>query len=105
MTLALPAVAAEPLSLAMVGFFEVLPVELGSVGRDTAILVLATGLGLGVARLVGLGPDLPPPLIDDGPMGPRSLAPVCPRRCTRVATGVRPGARTRIPDELNPPLP
>ena len=32
----------------MVGFFNVLPLELGSVGRDTAALVLATGLGLGV---------------------------------------------------------
>ena len=47
-TLALLAVAAEPLSQAMVGFFNVLPLELGSVGRDTAVLVLATGLGLGV---------------------------------------------------------
>jgi cell division transport system permease protein len=47
-TLALLAVAAEPLSQAMVGFFNVLPLELGSVGRDTAALVLATGLGLGV---------------------------------------------------------
>ena len=33
---------------AMVGFFEVLPLELGSLARDTAILVLASGLGLGV---------------------------------------------------------
>jgi len=48
LTLALLAVAAEPLSQAMVGFFNVLPLELGSVGRDTAALVLATGLGLGV---------------------------------------------------------
>ncbi len=48
LTLALLAVAAEPLSRAMVGFFNVLPLELGSVGRDTAALVLATGLGLGV---------------------------------------------------------
>ena len=47
-TLALLAVAAEPLSQAMVGFFNVLPLQLGSVGRDTAMLVLATGVGLGV---------------------------------------------------------
>jgi cell division transport system permease protein len=40
--------AADPLSQAMVGFFNVLPLQLGSVGRDTAVLVLATGLGLGV---------------------------------------------------------
>ena len=32
----------------MVGFFNVLPLQLGTVGRDTALLVLATGLGLGV---------------------------------------------------------
>ena len=48
LTLALLAVAAEPLSQAMVGFFNVLPLQLGSVGRDTAMLVLATGVGLGV---------------------------------------------------------
>ena len=48
LTLVLLAVAAEPLSQAMVGFFNVLPLELGSVGRDTAILVFATGVGLGV---------------------------------------------------------
>ena len=40
--------AAEPLSQAMVGFFNVLPLQLGTVGRDTMVLVLATGLGLGV---------------------------------------------------------
>ena len=48
LTLALLAFAADPLSQAMVGFFNVLPLELGSVGRDTAALVLATGVGLGV---------------------------------------------------------
>jgi cell division transport system permease protein len=47
-TLGLLYVASEPLSQAMVGFFNVLPLELGSVAVDTAILVLATGLGLGV---------------------------------------------------------
>lgn len=47
-TLGLLVAAAEPLSQAMVGFFNVLPLQLGSVGRDTAALVLATGLGLGI---------------------------------------------------------
>jgi cell division transport system permease protein len=46
--LGLLVVAAEPLSQAMVGFFNVLPLQLGTVGRDTTLLVLATGLGLGV---------------------------------------------------------
>lgn len=46
--LGLLAVAAEPLSQAMVGFFNVLPLRLGSVARDTALLVLGTGVGLGV---------------------------------------------------------
>jgi cell division transport system permease protein len=40
--------AADPLSVAMVGFFNVLPLQLGTLGRDTALIVLATGLGLGV---------------------------------------------------------
>jgi cell division transport system permease protein len=47
-TLGLLVVAADPLSQAMVGFFNVLPLQLGSLGRDTAAIVLATGLGLGV---------------------------------------------------------
>ncbi len=47
-TLALLAIAADPLSQAMVGFFNVLPLHLGSLARDTATIVLATGLGLGV---------------------------------------------------------
>ncbi len=47
-TLALLTAGAEPLSQAAVGFFNVLPLQLGSVGRDTAVLVFATGLGLGV---------------------------------------------------------
>jgi cell division transport system permease protein len=47
-TLALLALAADPLSQAMVGFFNVLPLQLGTLGRDTAAIVLATGLGLGV---------------------------------------------------------
>jgi len=47
-TLGLLALAADPLSQAMVGFFNVLPLQLGSLGRDTALIVLATGLGLGI---------------------------------------------------------
>jgi cell division transport system permease protein len=47
-TLGLLVASADPLSTAMVGFFNVLPLQLGNVGRDTAILVLGTGLGLGV---------------------------------------------------------
>jgi len=47
-TLGLLLAASDPLSRAMVGFFNVLPIELGSVGRDTAVLVLGTGVGVGV---------------------------------------------------------
>ena len=47
-TVAILALAAQPASAAMAGFFNVLPLELGPVGRDTAVLVLGTGLGLGV---------------------------------------------------------
>ena len=47
-SLGLLALAADPLSAAMVGFFNVLPLQLGTLGRDTAAIVLATGLGLGV---------------------------------------------------------
>jgi cell division transport system permease protein len=47
--LGLLAAGAEPLSRAMVGFFNVLPLQLGSLPRDTAVIVLATGVGLGVA--------------------------------------------------------
>jgi cell division transport system permease protein len=47
-TLGLLYAGSEPLSQAMVGFFNVLPLELGSVGRDTAVIVTATGVGLGV---------------------------------------------------------
>ncbi len=47
-TLALLVIAADPLSAAMVGFFNILPLQLGTLGRDTAVIVLATGLGLGV---------------------------------------------------------
>jgi len=47
-TLGMLVLVSEPLSQAMVSFFNVLPIELGSVGRDTAILVLGTGVGVGV---------------------------------------------------------
>ncbi len=47
-TLGLLAAGSEPMSEAMVGFFNVLPLRLGSLARDTALIVLATGLGLGV---------------------------------------------------------
>ena len=47
-TLGLLYAGSEPLSQAMVGFFNVLPLELGSVATDTALLVFGTGVGLGV---------------------------------------------------------
>jgi len=47
-TILLLTAGAEPISRAVVGFFNVLPIELGSLGRDTAVIVLVTGLGLGV---------------------------------------------------------
>jgi len=47
-TIGLLAATSEPLGQALVGFFNVLPLQLGSVGRDTAMLVFATGVGLGV---------------------------------------------------------
>jgi cell division transport system permease protein len=47
-TLGLLSAGAEPMSRAAVGFFNVLPLQLGSLGRDTAVIVFATGLGLGV---------------------------------------------------------
>jgi cell division transport system permease protein len=47
-TLGLLAASADPLSVAMAGFFNILPLQLGSLGRDTALIVMGTGLGLGV---------------------------------------------------------
>ncbi|MCJ7710421.1 MAG: FtsX-like permease family protein, partial [Chloroflexi bacterium] len=47
-TIGLLVAAADPLSAAMVGFFNVLPLQLGTLGRDTALIVIGTGLGLGV---------------------------------------------------------
>jgi len=40
--------AAEPLSQFMTGFFQILPISVGSISRDVTILVLGAGLGLGV---------------------------------------------------------
>ncbi len=45
--LGLLALAAGPLSDLMYGFFRVLPLELGTLTRDVAFLVLGTGAGLG----------------------------------------------------------
>lgn len=47
-TLGLLALGAEPLGGVMTGFFEVLPLQLGSLGRDLGLLVMGTGVGLGV---------------------------------------------------------
>ena len=47
-TLGLLYVGSEPIGRAMVGFFNVLPLELGTVGRDTVVLVFGTGVGLGI---------------------------------------------------------
>jgi len=42
------AAAAEPLGQFMVGFFEVLPIRVAPLARDVTLLVLGTGVGLGV---------------------------------------------------------
>jgi cell division transport system permease protein len=41
--------AAEPLSHFMVGFFQILPISVGSISRDVTMLVVGAGTGLGVA--------------------------------------------------------
>ena len=41
--------ASDPLGRMMVDFFQILPIRVGTISRDVAILVLGTGLGLGVA--------------------------------------------------------
>ena len=46
--LAILAVASGPMTDFMYGFFRVLPLELGSLQRDVILLVLGTGLGVGV---------------------------------------------------------
>lgn len=40
--------AAEPLSRFMFEFFEILPIQIGSISRDVTLLVVAAGTGLGV---------------------------------------------------------
>jgi cell division transport system permease protein len=40
--------AAEPLSHFMVGFFDILPINVGSISRDVTMLVVGSGMGLGV---------------------------------------------------------
>ena len=47
-TLGLLALGAEPLSAFMADFFRVLPLQLGSLTRDLVVLVLGTGVGLGI---------------------------------------------------------
>jgi cell division transport system permease protein len=42
------ALAADPLGRFMFDFFRLLPLQLGTLARDVALLVLATGFGLGV---------------------------------------------------------
>jgi cell division transport system permease protein len=40
--------ASEPLSRFMVGFFQILPINVGSISRDVTMLVVGSGMGLGV---------------------------------------------------------
>ena len=47
-TLGVLAAAADPLSGFMVEFFEVLPLEVGSLTRDLVTLVMGAGVGLGI---------------------------------------------------------
>jgi cell division transport system permease protein len=47
-TLAILAGAAEPLNGFMVGFFQVLPLQIGSLTRDLVMLVMGAGVGLGI---------------------------------------------------------
>ena len=46
--LAILALASGPMTDFMYGFFRVLPLELGSLQRDVIVLVLGTGLGVGI---------------------------------------------------------
>lgn len=47
-TLGLLGLSAEPVAAFMTAFFNVLPLTFGALARDTAVLVLATGVGLGI---------------------------------------------------------
>ena len=40
--------AAEPLSRFMVGFFQILPLNVGSISRDVTLLIVGAGAGLGI---------------------------------------------------------
>ena len=40
--------AAEPLSQFMVGFFNIVPISVSSISRDVTMLVVGSGMGLGV---------------------------------------------------------
>jgi len=48
LTLGLLAVVGQPLSQVMTGFFEVLPLQLGSLTRDLVLIAVGTGVGLGM---------------------------------------------------------
>ena len=48
LTLVVLALAAEPINNFMVAFFQVLPIEVGSMTRDLVTLVMGTGVGLGI---------------------------------------------------------
>jgi cell division transport system permease protein len=47
-TLAVLVGAAQPLSQFMIQFFEIVPIAVGSISRDVALLVVGSGIGLGV---------------------------------------------------------
>ena len=40
--------AAEPLGRFMTGFFQILPINIGSISRDVTVLVVGAGMGLGI---------------------------------------------------------
>ena len=61
-TLALFGLAAEPLNGVMTGFFQVLPLELGSLTRDVVVLDTRFRAGPWVVRGVALGAELSQPL-------------------------------------------
>ena len=89
----------------MYGFFRVLPLELGTLARDIVLLVVGTGLGLGVARLVALGAELPEPLTGAARrVGPRS--PAARAAGPRASPGVRfaPRARRDPAPRQDPPM-
>jgi cell division transport system permease protein len=48
LTIGILGATAEPASAVMVGFFNVLPLQFGNLARDTALIVVGTGVGLGI---------------------------------------------------------